>query len=264
MATKILVVGCSFSNGHGLNDQDNGDCNKSDPKLWVNQVCNKVWPNSDITNLAKTGANNNWIFFETISALLLNEYDIVLVEWTAIPRFNIKVGLELYTVESMLNSESIDININNNITYTSKWLNSLGDNLRKIHNDHWDILDLVKYINVILQIHKGKTFFINGLAPWPDQYFTKKKIQYPSELSNFEQNMFAISTRDDDEIFALYEMVHNQYQQYGGVRQEHWLNLYSSLMSMQVDYISDTDLHPGYKSQDIFAEYLISQLRENN
>lgn len=251
---NILVVGCSFAKGAGLVAED------LDPKLWVNQLCDKIWPNSNVTNLAKNGANNNWIFHETMSALLLNDYDIVIVEWTAIPRFNIKVGLELYYVESLLTPDASDININNGVTVTNKWLNSLGDNLRKIHNDHWDILDLVKYINVILQIHKGKTFFVNGLAPWGSQYFTKKQIQVPSELSAFEQNMFSFNTRDDDEVFALYEMVHNQYNQYGGIHQEHWLNLYNSLLSMQVDDASETDCHPGYASQDIFTEFLSSQI----
>ena len=254
MIKDILVVGCSFAKGAGLPGED------SNTKLWVNQLCNNTWPGATITNLSKIGANNQWIFFEAMSALILKSYDIVLIEWTAIPRFNVKVGFELYTTQSMLDSASVDVNINAGVTHNKKWLNKLGDNLRKIHNDHWDILDLVKYINVILQIHKGKTFFINGLAPWPDQYFTKKQIQYPSELSKFEQNMFSTDTRDDAEIFALYEMIHSQYQQYGGIHQDSWLNLYNSLISLQVDHASKIDEHPGYKSQDIFTEYLSSQI----
>ena len=36
---------------------------------------------------------------------------------------------------------------------------------------------------------QGQIFFINGLGPWPDQYFVKKQINLPSDLTAFEQNM---------------------------------------------------------------------------
>ena len=255
MSKDILVVGCSFAKGAGLPEEN------LNHNLWINRLCNNTWPGATITNLSRIGANNQWIFFEAMSALMSKSYDIVLIEWTSIPRFNVNIGFELYHTGSLLNSSSIDINTNAGVTYSKKWLNKLGDNLRKIHNDHWDILDLIKYVNVLVKLCQDKKiYFINGLGPWSEQYFTKKQVKYPSEFSEFEQNILATSLRDDEEIFALYDIMHDQYDKYGGIHQERWLNLYNSLWSMQVDHASESDNHPGYKSQDIFAEYLSSQI----
>ena len=75
--------------------------------------------------------------------------------------------------------------------------------------------------------------------------------------------MLHFDFRDDTEIKDLYDMIHSQYNQFGGIQENNWLNLYKSLVSMQVDDVSVTDTHPGYVSQNIFAEYLISQLKED-
>lgn len=254
MNPKILVVGCSISRGHGLPDT------VRNPELWVN----KLFPNQDIKNVSQTGANNYWIFLETISELIQQHYDIVLVGWSAIPRYNFHVGLELYTVRTML-SNSVDIGLNNYETISGKWLDKIGDNLKKISNDHWDILDLIKYVNTLVEIQKvcrgGKIFFVNSLAPWPQGYFTHKKINLPSDLSTYEQTLLSVKTRDDDEIFQLYDMIHRQYQKYGGIKEEHWLNLYQSLRSMQIDDVDINDKHPGLKSQQIFVNYLLPILK---
>jgi hypothetical protein len=245
----VLVVGCSYTQGHGLKYES------ADTNLWVN----KFFPpcNYQITNAARSGANNHWIFLETMSQMIKNNYDIVLVGWTSIPRFNFHVGLELYTVSTKL--RNVDVNINNNVTISGKWLNSLGDNLRKIHNDHWDLLNLVKYVNVLIKLQEhtgGKIVFVNSLGPWSNNYFESKLINLPSDLSEYEQNLLQVDTRDDQEIFRLYKMIHNHYDSYGGIRANYWLNLYQSLRSLQIDPVSDTDDHPGYKSQEVYSQYL--------
>jgi len=245
-----------MTRGHGLVHES------TDPDLWVNKLFS-----SDryvVSNKSMTGANNHWIFLETMSSLLTEAYDIVLVGWSAIPRFNFHVGLELYSVRTMFND--LDINLNNNITISGKWLKSIGDNLRKIHNDHWDMLDLVKYVNILIllqkKINNGQVFFVNTLGPWTENYFTKKQINLLSDLTLFEQNLLQVTTRDDDEIFQLYDMVHEHYKIFGGIQETYWLNLYSSLRSMQTDNVSDTDFHPGYQSQEVFAQYLTPILQK--
>jgi hypothetical protein len=57
-------------------------------------------------------------------------------------------------------------------------------------------------------------------------------------------------------------MIHKDYEAYGGIQEAHWLNLYSSLRSMQVDNVSSTDPHPGYQSQSVFYHYLAPILRK--
>lgn len=202
-------------------------------------------------------ANNHWIFLETVTQLIKNTYDIVLVAWTAVPRFNFHVGLELYNTETLL--FDMDVNVNNQQTVSGRWLKSLGDGLRKIQNDHWDYLELVKYVNVLKKIQHGsggQIFFCNSLLPWCDGYFDHKKIQVPSDLSVYEQNLLSVETRDDHEVLAIYNMIHEQYGQYGGIQESLWLNLYQSLENMKVDQISNVDYHPGYQSQQKYISYL--------
>jgi hypothetical protein len=250
---KILVVGCSYARGHGLNLEN------KDPDLWVNKLF--ASRHCHVDNRSKTGANNHWIFLETVGCLLKQTYDFVLVSWTSIPRYNFHAGLELYSVDTMLNN--MDVNINNNTRVSGKWLEAIGNNLRKIHNDHWDLLDLIKYVNVLVSMQGAdKIVFVNGLGPWSKDYFVKKSLELPSDLLPYEQDLLQVRTRDDQEIFALYDMIHDHYTSYGGIHQQNWLNLYSSLRDLQVDTVSDQDLHPGYSSQQVYVDTLAPQLQQ--
>lgn len=256
---KILVVGCSMTMGYGLQKET------QDPKLWVNQIFDGI-SETKIYNFSEIGRNNQWIFHETVSAMLRqkNYYDIVIVGWSAIPRYFFHVGLELYSTHTMLSN--FDININNHGTISGKWLERIGNDLRKIHNDHWDIVELVKYVNVLIALHETspnkKIFFVNTLSPWCRNYFDFKKISVPSDLDLYKQNLLQAETRDDQETLALYQMIHEHYSRYGGIRESHWLNLYDSLKSMQIDNVSATDFHPGYQSQEKYARYLGPILKE--
>lgn len=119
---QILAVGCSMTKGHGLEKES------QDPKLWVNRIFESI---GTVHNLSMTGRNNQWIFHETMSALLRekNAYDIVLVGWSAIPRYFFHAGLELYSVHTMLTD--IDINLNNRVTIPGSWLAEIGNNYKK-------------------------------------------------------------------------------------------------------------------------------------
>ena len=253
---KILIAGCSYTSGYKMPGEQNN------PDIWPNLLSKKLGATT-IKNVAKTGANNHFIFLETLSELIKDHYDLVLVQWSAIPRYMYHVGLELYDVNTRFDR---DINIVNNKTISTEWLSEIKNRLLKIHNDHWDILDLVKYVNVLIELQTksrhGHIFFINGLGPWPDQYFLRKQINLPSDLTIFEQTMFQVDCRDDLEIFQLYNMVHEQYNKYGGIQENHWLNLYQSQDNLKVDTISSTDSHPGCASQEIFSEYFYQQLQK--
>jgi len=247
---KFYVDGCSFTKGHGLGLEQN------DPLLWVNQLILSQFPNAEITNLAESGSSNADIFKRTAGALLKESYDFVLVGWTDISRFTYTFGLELYRTTVNLNNP-LDININSGITISKKKLQKIGDNLKKYRSDHYDLLDLVIYTNILTKLSKNKICFVNGLSYIEKDYFVKKKITLPSHLSKFEQDILTVDTRDDDEIFKLYNKIHLDYEKFGGIQEENWLNLYDSLRSMQVDYVSVDDQHPGYKSQDKFVKQLL-------
>lgn len=251
---KILVSGCSFSAGFGFPGEH---LNK---QIWPNLLAEKLGA-QQITNIARAGSNNHSIFLEASSAMICNNYDLVLVQWSSIPRFNFKVGLELYSVDSMLDRA---VNIVNSETITKKWFAELKDRLLRLHNDHWDILNLIKYINILIEwqvkSRHGKIFFINGLGPWPDRYFEKKQISLPSDLDSFTHNMLQADIRDDREIYNLYEMIHDHYRKHGGIQEKHWLNLYQPMTKLKIDTIAMDDEHPGVNSQFLFADIFAQQI----
>lgn len=263
--TKILVAGCSMANGHSLKGMKIQDVN--DPLIWPN-LLSRHFARPEVHNLSVSGFNNHSIFIETMSALIKHHYDVVIVSWSQLGRINLRVGLELYSTLSKLNDHD-DINLNPGVQISNKWLNSIGDNLRKIQNDHWLLLDLVKYVNTLYHLQAtvrgSDIFFVNSMMDFlPLGYFEKKEYATPSELDTYTQELLNVNSRDDDEIRKLYCMIHNQYESYGGIQSQAWLNLYHSLQSLQIDNAQPKDQHPGYQSQKLFAEYLVEKIKDKD
>lgn len=251
---KLLASGCSFTQGHGLTLEEN------DPNLWVNQLAHRL--NSSVNNIAKHGYNNQTIFLETLIELSKNDYDLVLVAWSVIPRWNINLGFEWYSTFSHLNNYPVNTNCK---SYSVAWQKKLKNLLLEGHHDHWHLLDLIKYVNILVDLQNlkdKKIFFVNTYGPWSENFFVKKQVQLPSDLCEYTQDLLNVNTRDDDEIFKLYELMHQQYADNGGICEQHWLNLYKSFQSLQVDTVSQNDKHPGYKSQDVFVDNLMPVLEE--
>lgn len=253
--TKILAVGCSFTKGHGLVGE------KQDPRLWVNQLCNRAWDRPEIHNASEAGQDNHWIFKKTSELLISSQYDYAIVAWTYPMRWSMPVGLELYNTRTLF--ENRDIMINPNQRIKGRWLEDIGDRLHKIRNEHWPILDIVRYQNILLNLNScAKIFFVNMACKWSDNYFVEKSYQFPNELTKFEQNILNSDFRDDKEIQDLYQMIHSQYRAAGGIQHNHWLNLYDNLLKHRLDFASETDRHPGYLSQDLYTDILYNSLKE--
>lgn len=253
---KILISGCSYTSGYGFENE------KKNSRIWPNQLSQRLGSNH-ISNVSRTGANNEWIFLEAIGELSRNHYDLALVSWSTIPRFSYHVGLELYTTHTKL-QKSVDHYLVGNNKISSKWLDDIGDRLKKIHNDHWDLLNLVKYVNVLTEYQHsrgGKIFFVNGIGPWSTNYFEKNTIAMPSDLDDYTYNLLDADLRSDNEIFELYDMIHNDYQHYGGIRSEQWLNLYQSAKDLMIDTVALDTFHPGPESQDLLSNYFYSEIQ---
>ena len=253
---NILVSGCSFTKGHGLLLENH------DPKLWVNQIAKKLECNS-LDNIAEHGYNNQTIFLETLNQMSQYNYDLIIVAWSTMPRWNFTLGFELYKTFSHLGP--MKINTNTRI-FTERWQDKLKKHILEGHNDHWHLLKLVKYVNILINyqkvLKKQKIFFVNTYGPWPLNFYNKKDLKFPSDLTTYEQNILNVDTRDDDEIFELYNLMHQHYSDNGGIHEYHWLNLYNSFKELKVDNASESDKHPGYASQDVFVEQLWSALEE--
>jgi hypothetical protein len=132
----------------------------------------------------------------------------------------------------------------------------------KYYNDHWALVDIVLYSNVLIKLAHNRICFVNGLIDIEKNFFVKKTVKFPSDLSKFEKDLLSVHTRDDKEIIDLYNKIHNDYKMIGGIKEEYWLNLYNSLRQMQVDCVSEYDNHPGYRSQEIYYNKLHKKFYE--
>ena len=249
---KALFLGCSYAAGWGFPGE------KLHSELWTNQL----FPGHQVVNLAWHGADNDSIFHEACKNIRLVHYDQIVVAWTAVPRYRFQFGLELYdTGTSLLNTP---VRLVNKEVVDGKFLQETGDRIRRYHNDHWEILKVVQYVNIILELaryhQQGEVWFVNSLLPWCGDYFNKKHISKPNELDPYVQKMLQVDRRDDPEIFDLYSKIHRDYAAHGSINQSTWLNLYSSLDSMKIDTVAQDDHHPGTASQQVFVNKLREQL----
>lgn len=252
MNKTILINGCSYTFGHGLEGEN------QDPKLWVNNVFPKDYT---LTNIAKSGASNEDIYLSTLRSLFAKDYDVVVVVWTAMPRYTFHFGLERWSTSINIFAHSMsEFKLHTDETIDAgKHLIKAMDYCKRYHNDHHDILRLVTYINSLYQLQvvqrSKRLLFMNALCPWDKDYFNFKDIALPTELSDYKKEMLDIHFRNDEDVFYLYNMIKQSYESCGGIRESHWINLYNSLLRNQIDTAGD-DKHPGYKSQRLYVDML--------
>lgn len=271
MKNKVIFSGCSYTAGNGWEDLPaeqslKKEC-KDSPYLWVN-ICHKesdLLNNLELVNLGQCSASNTEIFENTIRSISshFDEVAYVICQWTAMPRYNFKVGFETWsTYESLQNiggRPNHNVNLNKGISWPREYINDLLDRLLVLHHLHWEILKVVKYSSVITSLcakARAKVFFVNGICPWDLDYFTvlDNTIYQPEDLTNFtKKEILNIETRDDKEIWNLYYQAHKDYQSEGGVDSKKWINLYSSFSKQIIDHNHD-NRHPGIISNQKYAK----------
>ncbi|MEK9695815.1 MAG: hypothetical protein VW270_08620 [Candidatus Poseidoniales archaeon] len=254
---KYLIAGASVSAGFGIVDE------KHNPNLWANQflIQSQNCTMSDITNVSVTGMDNSAIFRTASTSLIQETYDTALICWQNMPRTCFNFGLETYQTRYDFCAEGPvgEINLVGRQTVPMSDLKKINKVLLEHYSYHWDIVNLVAYVNIILQLAKQtntKIYFVNFNLPWQTcRFFDKVLNKKADELDTFTKEVLQVEMRDDEEIEQLYELIHAQYAQYGGIQSDYWLNLYEPLRKIQVD--NSIDQHPGIQSQDVFSKFLL-------
>ena len=248
-----LFAGCSYTHGDGF------PLLKDDPLLWVNMLhsTNKHLSSTTLLNVAYGGRSNDGIFQDTVYNLLNHNVQYAFVEWTSMPRYNLSLGVELYTtlVSFLPNSPMRDVETNK-IKYTSNYLNSIRDRFTSLADYHYEICNVVYFTNSLIRLAKltdTKIFFINGMCPWDQDYFSPLTNVLPSQYTDFTKQLLNVDSRDDDEIFKLYAKIHCEYHAAGGIQPDHWLNLYQSMRDTKVDVNTD-QRHPGIISNQNYCK----------
>jgi hypothetical protein len=267
---KIVFTGCSFTAGDGWGL----DHNHTAKELWVNLCHNNIAQLTplDLINGGVSGFSNSEIFDRTIK--LIGDHGdkikFLFCQWTAMPRYNFSAGLELWTTKVWLDNtggrQNFNINLSNGKSWDREYLNDLLDRLLVLHHLHGEIVKVVSYTNTISNICEQlgiAVYFINGLCPWDTDYFvplTNNSI-LPENYTPFtKKEILNIEDRDDNDIFKLYNLIHNEYKQLGGIQEQKWLNLYNSLKSQQIDVNYD-NAHPGIKSNQLYYKQLNQALQ---
>lgn len=260
MTAHVLFAGCSYTAGTGL---ANG---KDDPDLWTNLLHKKYFADLEILNVARGGRSNAGIFQDTVKHLVSCTVKYAVVAWTSMPRYELELGFELYDTRQCFipNAPSRNHGLNN-ISYDAGYLDGIRDRFTTLAHEVYEITNLVEYVNTIKQVARltgTQVFFVNALCPWDENFFNRLENVLPSAYTQFTQKILQVETRDDNEVFALYDKMHKGFEVLGGIDAVDWLNLYQCLWSLKSD-VNDDGVHPGKQSNLDFSQ-LLGQAVANN
>ena len=222
---KLLVSGCSFSAGEALEGE------KQSSDLWCNQLAQYL--NADLTNLARKGADNISIFLEAFNELTKNDYDLAIIQVSALTRTNITPtnhGVKTLVSENISGGLLSDQDYNNFYKY---WL--------IINNPiiYWE--RLIKLLNISKNF-KTKIMFVNGLIDWSSKFFD-------SEDSKFHRYLMSEDSIPDDEIKDMLNYINQTKKQ---IELDNWLVI-ESMSSYSIDKGSD-NAHPGPKTHQLLVD----------
>ena len=245
-----------MASGVGLNKDDINSDDKDNLNLWVNLCCDNIseFKNLKLLNISTGGLSNQRIFNNAVEAIGQHtDIYYIVCAWTSVPRYNFNIGFELYNTEEMftpIRTQIRDHRLNSGI-FTDKYLRDISARFLVLHDLHYEIVYILRYINIITNLikhHSTRLININALCPWDNQFFTVlPNTVKPSDYTKFTKELLTISNRDDEEILKLYNKQHEQYNSYGGIQEHTWVNLYNSFQSEYIDTNYDGQ-HPGIES----------------
>lgn len=268
---KITFVGCSMVAGNGFNPADPAAECKDSPYLWVN-LCHKnidQFQPLTLENLGETGASNTKIFTESVRAISENnrlpadeKIKFMIVAWTAYPRHRIDLGFELYNTELYFKEGIVTDDVKlNNFVWPKRQLEDFIVKFQLAHHPQNGIIELLRYCLILEKLAEAqniKLYFVNMSCPWDKDYFTKLKGNniMPNDYTMFTKNeILNVNNRADEEIYQLYDKLHKQYGDVGGINPDAWINLYQPLIKEKIDLAHDGQ-HAGVASQQIFFQII--------
>ena len=254
---SVVFAGCSFTSGEGFDDH------RREPKFWTNLLHQRLFPNAESINVSISGRSNSGIFQDAIRALTTHRPDLMIVEWTSMPRYELHLGLEPFdTFQHFIANAPTRDHVLHDITYSAEYLDNIRDRFISLAHPHHEISQVVDYVNSLIKlggILGTRVFFVNGLCPWDRDFFKYRPGELPEMYTTYTKSLLCATTRLSEETMYLYEKMHSKYHQLGTIQSEYWLNLYNSLLSERIDVNADGS-HPGIKSNANYADFLCAAL----
>ena len=256
--SSILFSGCSIPYGTGL------ELEKNDSANYCNVFANTCFKKSLTTNISVPGNSNFEIFLSTSAELINSAYDYIFVGWTSYPRHIVHLGVEEYSTKRTLMAGNDLLEYNgNDVSFSSKYLNDVKNKFVIMVNDHYSILEIVQYVNILTNLAKLKKtniYFINNYCSWDENYFTQVDGEIlPSNLTAYTNKILNSNNRDDTQIGMLYNKMHSDYTALGSIQESLWLNLYQNINLNKIDVGSD-GRHPGPQTHKNYGLFLADRL----
>lgn len=259
LSNICAFTGCSNTAGVGL------DLGRDDPGLWCNilQQNHSSLKDLKLVNSSVSGSTNLEIFKQSVEVLSLHQPKFIFVAWTEAYRIKTNPGIETYETGIYMAPNSIHSDIIlNHCTYPADYIANVKHrffDLQNIHYIYLEILDYCRILRMQAELMGTQIYFINTYFDWDDNYFDHitDPLRTPGQLTKFTQSLLNVHSRDDEEIFKIYDKIHYEYKQTNGLQK--WINLYQGLYSKYYLDLGTDNLHPGYISQRKFAEFLMKQ-----
>jgi hypothetical protein len=234
--SNILAVGCSFTADCGFNQE-----NKI-AKHWVSLLGSHY--KCIIDNFATGGACNDEIFYKTLDSIYKQNYDMVIVQWSAISRhwiyFN-KNNIDDFTI---INSGNIKGHV------IDEYRQEL-DQYVKLHYALFnnDYVNLKKWLLQILSLqnilkdtpHVFIKGFDNHINDFQNVALDGSGFQ---NMSIKSKSMLDFDNRPDDYLF---EKIYSIQSLIAQIDKSKWINFESLSFSSNFGFsdLSDDNIHPG-------------------
>jgi len=170
--SKVLINGCSFSRG---------------PDSWPYHLAKLN--NYDIVNLAQAGAGNTYIQESTIQELSQRQYDLVIVMWSGLSRFDIKVENINYFSKTRCTSQY------------QKTRNDWKDKVIHPVNDQDYVDD--NWVFGVGYINNDKELINTGLLDGIYKYLGSRQFEYHSLVKMISLQSF-LKSQDIPYVFTFY------------------------------------------------------------
>lgn len=252
MNTTIAFFGGSIPAGVGFAEE------KQSKFIYPNLIANDEFK---IVNHSKQGSGNYEIFLSCCNFLANNHSDIIVIEWNTFHRFWFYPKFD-YSLFISAPGFTVSEKLESSLELSHSDLKKFQKYLLLLSNDYKKILELLDYCIILQDYAKAKNvtiIMINGNTPWTQNIF-----QNPENIKNiflesddFTKNVLDIENLDDEEILHWWSKI---YQKYKKINLNSWVCFSESLLSSKIDLLPDG--HPGPLSHEIYAEKILSHIKE--
>ena len=244
---NVCLNGCSFTVGEGF------PSDQRDYYIYDRLLEHKL--KFARTNISKSGSSNYSIFMRSVDAVMSGKHDCVITQWSALGRLWLYPGPD---TAFCTNEAGADYSYRH-IYLSKKDKTKLRDTILLLNGDYNNIIDLVKYCNILQQLGtatKTKIIFVNGLVPWTDDLIHQPGKDLANSLSTYSKRMLDFDNRDDVEIINFFTRLQKHFSTLDTTL---WVNLFEMWMENIID-VGPEGHHPGIQSNQWIADKIFTYM----